>query len=73
MTDEQLRQAEEVVAEVGKCSTALLQRKLRIGYGQAAEIVDKLEEMGVIGPALGGNNAREVYIAPKEKYNERKK
>ena len=47
------------VLEAGKASTSYLQRKLRIGYGRAARLVDLLEKNGVIGPA-DGSRARGV-------------
>lgn len=52
--DEKLyNDAVEVVREAKKASTSLLQRRLRIGYGRAARIMDLLEENGIIGPADG--------------------
>jgi S-DNA-T family DNA segregation ATPase FtsK/SpoIIIE len=42
-------------------STSLLQRKLRIGYGRAARIIDQLYEAGILGPP-DGSKAREVLI-----------
>lgn len=38
----------EIAVTVGKISTELLQRRLLIGYGRTASIIDELEEMGVI-------------------------
>ncbi len=51
--DELYEDAKEVVAQAGKASASLLQRRLRIGYARAARILDLLEERGVIGPADG--------------------
>jgi DNA segregation ATPase FtsK/SpoIIIE-like protein len=45
-----------------KVSTALLQRKFKIGYGRAAMFMDALEERGVIGPSDGTNRPREVLV-----------
>ncbi len=42
-----------VIRATRKASTSLLQRKLGIGYGRAARIIDELEERGVIGPDKG--------------------
>jgi S-DNA-T family DNA segregation ATPase FtsK/SpoIIIE len=42
-------------------STSLLQRKLGIGYGRAARIMDQLEEAGILGPA-NGSKPREVRV-----------
>ena len=35
-----------------------------MGYPRAASLIDKLEEMGVIGPAVAGGKEREVFYAP---------
>ena len=52
--DEEIYQdALRVVREEGKASTSLLQRKLRIGYGRAAGIIERLEEERVVGMADG--------------------
>jgi len=42
-------------------STSLLQRKLGIGYGRAARIMDQLQEAGILGPA-NGSKPRDVRI-----------
>lgn len=51
------------VAEMGKASTSLLQRKLGLGYNRAARIMDSMERNGVIGPANGAK-PRDVYVNP---------
>ncbi|MBL9136714.1 MAG: DNA translocase FtsK [Verrucomicrobiales bacterium] len=51
----------EVIRSEGKASTSLLQRRLKIGYGRAARMMDILEERGVIGPARGAE-PREILI-----------
>lgn len=51
--DELYEDAIKVVKDSGKASTSLLQRKLRIGYGKAARLIDKLEKNAIIGPAEG--------------------
>ncbi len=58
-------QAVAVVAEAGKASTSLLQRRLKLGYNRAARIIDSMEAAGVVGPADGAR-PREVYIRPFE-------
>lgn len=55
------REAAEVCIQNGGGSTSLLQRKLRIGYGRAARVVDQLHLAGILGPADGAK-AREVLI-----------
>ncbi len=52
-TDDLYDEAVAVVREAEKCSVSYLQRKLRIGYSRAVQLVDMLEEKGVIGPANG--------------------
>ncbi len=61
--DEIFEQARQLVVVEQKASTSLLQRKLSIGYGRAARVMDLLEERGVIGPQ-NGSKAREVLIPP---------
>lgn len=53
--------AKEVIAQAGKASASLLQRRLRVGYARAARLLDLLEEAGIIGPGEGAK-PREVYI-----------
>jgi len=50
-----------VVKRERKASTSLLQRKLNIGYGRAARMIDRMEEEGIIGPDRGAGKPREVY------------
>ncbi len=59
--DELFRQAAEVCIQQEQGSTSLLQRRLRIGYGRAARIVDQLEHAGILGPP-DGSKPREVLI-----------
>ncbi len=59
--DEYFRQAAEVCIQHQQGSTSLLQRKLRVGYGRAARIVDQLHETGILGPP-DGSKPREVLI-----------
>jgi S-DNA-T family DNA segregation ATPase FtsK/SpoIIIE len=58
-------QAVAVVAEAGKASTSLLQRRLKLGYNRAARIVDAMEAAGVVGPPDGAR-PREVFVRPFE-------
>lgn len=62
--DTLMERAEAVVREAGKASTSLLQRRLHIGFPRAARLIDELEEMGVIGPAVGSGKEREVLDRP---------
>jgi S-DNA-T family DNA segregation ATPase FtsK/SpoIIIE len=57
------RDAVKVVLEVGKASTSVLQRRLRLGYGRAARILDMMQHDGIIGPP-DGSKPREVLKRP---------
>ncbi len=61
-TDPLFEEAKEEVQRMGKASTTLLQRRLRIGYARAARIMDMLEQAQIIGPGEGAK-PREVYGA----------
>ena len=50
----------------GKISTSLVQRRFKIGYNRAANIIDKLFERGIIGPQ-NGSKPREVLVKLEEK------
>ena len=52
-----------LVFEFGKASTSLLQRRLRIGYGRAAHLIDLMERDGLVG-AADGSRPRELLKAP---------
>ena len=60
--DDMFRDAVHVVIENKKASTSLLQRRLRIGYGRAARLIEEMEEQGIIGQA-DGSRPREVLVA----------
>lgn len=57
--DELYHDAIRVVCEMGRASTSTLQRRLRIGYGRAARLIDLMEKDGIVGPA-DGTKPREV-------------
>lgn len=59
--DESIVRAVEIVIEAKKASTALLQRKMSIGYGKAARLIEILEERGYVSPS-DGSRPREVLI-----------
>lgn len=60
--DEAFMDAVRVVIEGGKASTSYLQRRLRIGYGKAARLIEEMEERGIVGPA-NGSKARDVLVS----------
>jgi DNA segregation ATPase FtsK/SpoIIIE, S-DNA-T family len=53
--------AVKIVIDMGKASTSALQRRLRIGYGRAASLLDAMERDGIIGPP-DGSKPREVLV-----------
>ena len=57
--DELFDDAVRLIFEFGKASTSLLQRRLRIGYGRAAHLIDMMERDGLVGPA-DGSKPREI-------------
>ncbi|HWZ27324.1 MAG TPA: DNA translocase FtsK [Gemmatimonadales bacterium] len=59
--DPLFRQAAEVCIQNQLGSTSLLQRRMSIGYGRAARIIDQLEMAGILGPA-NGSKPRDVLV-----------
>ncbi len=59
--DALFREAAEACIQNQGGSTSLLQRRLRIGYGRAARIIDQLHFAGILGPP-DGSKPREVLI-----------
>ena len=52
------QEAVRVVCEMGRASTSTLQRRLRIGYGRAARLIDIMEKDGIVGPRGRHQTAR---------------
>src|SRR5882757_1714814 len=61
--DELYNDAVRLIFEFGKASTSLLQRRLRVGYGRAAHLIDLMERDGLVGPAEG-SKPREILKSP---------
>jgi DNA segregation ATPase FtsK/SpoIIIE, S-DNA-T family len=61
--DPMYEDAVRIVLEMGKASTSTLQRRLRLGYGRAARILDLMQRDGIIGPP-DGSKPREVLKRP---------
>ncbi len=61
--DPMYQDAVRVVLEMGKASTSTLQRRLRLGYGRAARILDMMQHEGIIGPP-DGSKPRDVLKRP---------
>ena len=65
MQDELFEDAVRLVMDTGQASSSMLQRKFRIGYTRAARLVDTMEELGIIGAAVG-SKPREVLMSNAE-------
>ena len=63
--DKLFREAAEVVIQHQQGSTSLLQRRLGVGYGRAARIIDQLHTAGVLGPP-DGSKPRDVLVGLEE-------
>ena len=60
-------QAVSVIVNAQKGSASYLQRKLGIGYNNAAKILEEMEELGIVGPA-NGSKPRDVLINSMDEY-----
>ena len=60
-----LRAAVELAIESGKISTSLLQRRLSVGYGRAAKLIDRMQAKGIVSPPEG-QKPRTVLITREE-------
>ncbi len=65
-----IEQAINLLKKEQRASASMLQRRLRVGYPRAARLLDQLEEMGVVGPSMGGGRDREVLVEPDEEDDE---
>lgn len=63
--DPLFNEAVEAVLENGTASTSYLQRRLKLGYGRAARVMDEMENLGIIGPP-DGSKPRKVLISKEE-------
>jgi S-DNA-T family DNA segregation ATPase FtsK/SpoIIIE len=63
--DEMYGEAVRVVVTSGQASISHLQRRLRLGYGRAARLIDRMESEGIVGPA-DGSRPRDILV--KEDY-----
>jgi S-DNA-T family DNA segregation ATPase FtsK/SpoIIIE len=67
--DELYDEAVRIVLEMGKASTSALQRRLRIGYGRAASLLDGMQRAGIVGPP-DGSKPRAVLIKKEDYFSE---
>ena len=63
--DELLDDAIRLVLDLGQASASMLQRRFRIGYNRAARLVEAMEELGIVGPAIG-SKPRELKMSRDE-------
>ena len=63
--DSKFRDAVKLAVEEGKISTSLMQRRLGVGYGRAAKIIDTMEQMGYVSKP-DGNKPRRVLLSAEE-------
>jgi len=59
--DEMYDEAVKVVIETNQASVTILQRRLRLGYGRAARLIDMMEQQGIVGP-YAGSKARDILV-----------
>jgi S-DNA-T family DNA segregation ATPase FtsK/SpoIIIE len=67
--DELYDDAVRIVLEMGKASTSALQRRLRVGYGRAASLLDGMQRAGIVGPP-DGSKPRAVLIKKEDYFSE---
>ncbi len=60
--DDVIKRALEVIVLDRRASTSYIQRRLKIGYNRAAEIMDLLESRNIVGPPSGSGNKRDILI-----------
>jgi len=63
LLDEKFDQAVGIILAEGRCNTALLQRRLGLGYTRAAAVCDQLEMLRILGPYRSGEERR-VLVTP---------
>lgn len=64
-SDKLFSMAVDIFLETGQPSVSMLQRRLKLGYARAAQIVDEMEEKGIIGP-FRGSKPRKILITKKQ-------
>jgi DNA segregation ATPase FtsK/SpoIIIE, S-DNA-T family len=63
--DDVFEEAKRIIIQYQKASTSFLQQMMGIGYPRAAKIINRMEEMGLIGPQ-NGSKPRDVYVLPED-------
>jgi S-DNA-T family DNA segregation ATPase FtsK/SpoIIIE len=70
--DQLLKQSLEIILTDKKASTSYLQRRLKVGYNKAAELIEALEKRGIVGPAVGASAKRDILVEGYEDAAEKK-
>jgi DNA segregation ATPase FtsK/SpoIIIE, S-DNA-T family len=65
-----LAKAIELVKKHRQASASWLQRKMRLGYPKAAYLIDRMEQMGIVGPVQEAGRARDVLVGPGDEVDE---
>jgi len=60
--DDLIRKTLEIILLEKKASTSYIQRRLKIGYNRAAELIDLMEERGIVGPPSGSGAKRDILV-----------
>ena len=60
--DDLVRKTLEIILLEKKASTSYIQRRLKIGYNRAAELIDLMEERGIVGPPSGSGSKRDILV-----------
>ncbi len=68
--DDMFEEAAILVVRHQQASTSFLQRRLKLGYGRAARVIDELENAGIIGP-FEGSKGREVLVENEEQLDQK--
>lgn len=63
ISEDDINQAHEIVFAAGHASTSVLQRRLRIGFWRASDLLEEMERLGIVGP-FSPYEAREVLRRP---------
>ena len=58
-----IEEAKAIIVETQRASTAMIMKRMKVSFREAADIMDKLEAEGMIGPPTGSGSARKILVA----------